>query len=83
MIGCQSHMFRTPKYRGALRREGCTSSPKLCGHKWGATYSMLETYFESVGETIELIVRANEWRDFGDQHSFTPSERSELLQLKK
>ena len=47
-------MFRTPKYRGALRREGCTSSPKLCGHKWGATYSMLETYFDSVGETIEL-----------------------------
>ena len=76
-------MFHTSKYRGALRREGCNSRPKLCGHKLGATYSMLVTYFDVVGETIELIVRANEWRDFGDQHSFTPLERSELLQLKK
>ena len=76
-------MFRSPKYRGALRREGCNSSPKICGHKWGATYSMLEMYFDVVGETIESIVRANELRDFGDQHSFTPSERSELVQFKK
>jgi len=32
---------------------------------------------------IESIVRADEWREFTDKHSFTPSERSSLLQLKK
>jgi len=75
--------FRTAKYRGALRREGCDVNPKICGHKWGATYNMLETYFDDVGVFIESIVHANEWREFTDNHSFTPSERSALLQLKK
>ena len=52
-------MFRTAKYRGALRREGCDVNPKIVGHKWGATYNMLETYFDDVGVFIESIVRAD------------------------
>lgn len=69
--------FRTPKYRGVLRDEGCNISPKIKDHKWGALYAMLSTYFGSVGDCIEVIVRANV------RHSFTPSERNQLIQLKK
>ena len=72
--------FRTPKYRGALRDEGCNNSPKIKGHKWGALYAMLSTYFNTVGDSIEVIVRANPIKDLDDRHSFTPSERNQLIQ---
>ena len=57
-------------------------SPKLNGHKWEALYMMLLTFFDDVGESIEAIVRANPLNEFGNEHSFTPSERTTLLNLK-
>ena len=57
-------------------------SPKLNGHKWEALYMMLLTFFDDVGESIEAIVRANPLKEFGNEHSFTPSERTTLLNLK-
>ena len=44
---------------------------------------MLSTYFNTVGDSIEVIVRANSFKDLDDRHSFTPSERNQLIQLKK
>ena len=52
------------------------------GHKWEALYMMLLTFFDDVGESIEAIVRANPLNEFGNEHSFTPSERTTLLNLK-
>ena len=43
---------------------------------------MLLTFFDEVGESIEAIVRANTSHEFGNEHSFTPSERTSLLNLK-
>jgi hypothetical protein len=74
--------FKTTKNRGRLREAGCEISPKLNGHKWEALYCMLQTYFDEVGRYIEDIVRENASNEFGNEHSFTPTERATLLTLK-
>lgn len=74
--------LKSPKNRGRLREAGCEMSPKLNGHKWEALYCMLQTFFDVVGRYIEEIVRENASHNFGNEHSFTPTERATLLALK-
>jgi len=74
--------FRLAKNRGRLREAGCDTAPKMIGHKWEALYCMLQTYFDVVGRHIEELVRANPSNNYGNEHSFTPTERATLLRLK-
>ena len=71
--------MRTCKHRGMLRSLGCEKSPKIRGHKWGATFTMIKSYFE-ISTFIDQVKDQDESLD---ALVLTSTEIRELTRVKE